>query len=69
MSFSLLNLLLHEEDLPTSALDALRRATSAPTADRPRHLHAAAQALYQDAQLDCDDARELVGLYDALPAR
>jgi len=64
MSFSLLNLLLHEEDLPTSALEALRRATAAPTADRPRHLHAAARALFEDAQLDCEDARELVGLPD-----
>lgn len=67
MSFSLLNLLLHEEDLPASALEALRRATSAPTTERPRHLQAAAQALYEDAQLDCDDARELVGLYDIWP--
>ena len=69
MSFSLLNLLLHEEDLPASALDALRRATSAPTDERSRHLQAAAKALFHDAQLDCDDARELVGLYDIVPAR
>ena len=69
MSFSLLNLLLHEEDLPASALDALRRATSAPTDERPRHLHAAARALSHDAQLDCDDALELVGLSDLVPAR
>lgn len=62
MSFSLVNLLLHEEDLPASALDALRKATAAPAAERPRHLHAAAHALYEDAQLDRDDARELVGL-------
>ena len=64
MSFSLLHLLLHEEDVPASARLALRKASSAPDGERRHHLHAAAHALYHDAMIDCDDARELVGLTD-----
>lgn len=62
MSFSLVPLLLHDTDLPRSVLAALRRAAAAPLADRHRYLEAAAHALYVDAALGCDDARELVGL-------
>lgn len=62
MSLSLLPLLLHEEDVPVTAQAALRRASTASNADRRIHLEAAARALYLDAHIDCDDARELVGL-------
>ena len=62
MTLSLLPLLLHEADLPASVRDALRSAAKAPETERRRHLEAAARALYRDAALDCDDARELVGL-------
>lgn len=62
MSLSLVSLLLHEEDVPPTALLALRKASSAPDGERRLYLEAAAKALYRDAHLDCDDARELVGL-------
>jgi hypothetical protein len=62
MSLSLLPLLIHEEDVPASARAALREATAAPLEQRPALLEVAARSLYRDAHLDCDDARELVGL-------
>jgi len=62
MSFSLLPLLLHEEDVPASARAALLEAVRAPAPERTAHLEAAARALYHEAHLECDDARELVGL-------
>lgn len=62
MSFSMLSLLLHEEDVPAAARDALREAAHAPAPERRAHLEAAAEALYRDAHLECADARELVGL-------
>jgi hypothetical protein len=61
MTFSLLPLLLHE-DVPASVLVELRKASAVPDGERRTHLEAAAKALYRDAHLDCDDARELVGL-------
>lgn len=64
MSFSLAALLLHEEDVPEPARYALRRASTAPVGVRRAYLEAAAEVLYRDAHLDCDDARELVGLSD-----
>jgi hypothetical protein len=62
MRFSLAPLLLHMEDIPDTARTALREASAAPAAERRTHLEAAARALYQDAHLDCADAKELVGL-------
>ena len=62
MSLSLLPLLIHEEDVPVSARAALREAASLPADQRPALLEQAARSLYRDAHLDCDDARELVGL-------
>jgi len=62
MSLSLLPLLIHEEDLPAMARAALREADRAPVSERQVYLEAAARSLYRDAHLDCDDARELVGL-------
>ena len=62
MSLSLLPLLLVEDGVPASARAALREANDAPPHERQLHLEAAARALYQDAHLDCADARELVGL-------
>lgn len=64
MSFSLLPLLMFEEDVPSSARAALRQAHEASAEQRPALLETAARALYRDAQLDCADARELVGLED-----
>lgn len=64
MTFSLLPLLLYEDDVPATARAALRDARSAPASKRRALLETAAQALCRDAAagLDCDDARELVGL-------
>jgi len=62
MSLSLLPLLLVEEDVPATARAALRKANLAPSEERRAYLLEAASALYREAQLDCDDARELVGL-------
>ena len=64
MSFSLLPLLIFEEDVPPVARAALREARLAPPEQRATLLATAAQALYRDANLDCADARELVGLED-----
>ena len=62
MSFSLLPLLIFEEDVPPIARAALREARQASAERRPALLETAARALYRDANLDCADARELVGL-------
>ena len=62
MSLSLLPILLHSDDVPVSARDALREASLAPADLRRAHLEAAARALLREADLDCADACELVGL-------
>jgi hypothetical protein len=63
MSFSLASLLMVEEDVPATVRAALRAASRAPARERRLHLQAAARALNLEAQLDCDDAKELVGLH------
>jgi hypothetical protein len=62
MTFSLLPLLVHEDDVPLTARAALRRANDAPAKARRVYLELAALSLTRDANLDCEDARELVGL-------
>ncbi len=62
MSLSLLPLLIHSDDVPASARDALRAASAMPAHQRRPHLEAAARALHHEFALDCADARELVGL-------
>ncbi|HUJ62773.1 MAG TPA: hypothetical protein VLX92_29930 [Kofleriaceae bacterium] len=62
MTLSLVPLLVHETDVPVVARAALRRASNAPSRLRRAYLEVAARSLARDAQLDCDDARELVGL-------
>jgi hypothetical protein len=64
MSLSLLPLLVVEEDVPVSARAALREASRASDSERRTHLETAARALYREADLDCADARELVGLVE-----
>jgi hypothetical protein len=65
MSFSIAPLLLHSDHVPAGARDALRAAYEAPPAERARHLESAARILYNEVELDCSDARELVGLDSA----
>ena len=62
MSLSLASLLLVEDDVPARARAELHAAHLAPPAERRLHLEAAARSLYAEANLDCADARELVGL-------
>jgi hypothetical protein len=65
MSFSLTSLLMFEEDVPLAARRALRAASYAPVRERRAYLEVAARALSSEAQLDCADACELVGLAGA----
>jgi hypothetical protein len=62
MAMSLATLLIHDDDVPAGARAALRDAAAAPASDRRALLEAAARALHHDADVDCADARELVGL-------
>jgi hypothetical protein len=62
MSFSLASLLMVEEDVPVTVRAALRAASRAPASERRLHLEAAVRALKHETNLDCDDAKELVGL-------
>jgi hypothetical protein len=58
------NLLLHTEDVPPAARAALASAMAAPAELRLDNLFAAAVILHRELGLDCEDARELVGLDD-----
>ena len=62
MKFSVAPLLLHSEQVPASARMALRTAHELPLEERQPLLESAARILYQELDLDCSDARELVGL-------
>lgn len=57
-------LLLHSDDVPLAARVALTSALSAPADERYLGLAEAARILHYDVGLDCEDARELVGLAD-----
>lgn len=56
------SLLLHSEDVPASAREALASALEGPDDERCEGLLAAAVILHREVGLDCSDARELVGL-------
>ena len=62
MTFSIASLLLHSEQVPARARAALRAARDLPADQRRQQLESAASILYQELDLDCRDARELVGL-------
>jgi len=62
MSFSMVPLLVHSAEVPSSAKSALRAASEAAPSSKRAHLASAARILYAEAGLDCADARELVGL-------
>lgn len=55
---------MHSPDLPPSVREALRAAFRASDDERDEHLVAAARILNQQLAVDCNDARELVGLGD-----
>ena len=62
MSFSMAPLLMHSPDLPSTVRDELRAAFAAVPAQRTTHLVAAARMIHAELDLECRDARELVGL-------
>jgi hypothetical protein len=68
MSFSLAPLLLHRDDVPAAARRALLAASAATVDERAPHLESAARILHHELDLDCMDARELVGLRSRGPA-
>ena len=62
MAFDLSPLLIHSESVPPEAREQLKNASLAAPPDRAAALEAVARTLYRAAELDCADARELVGL-------
>jgi hypothetical protein len=56
------SLLVHDELVPTSVRDALRRALSAPAHEQRAGLMSAASLLARETGIECDDVKELVGL-------
>jgi hypothetical protein len=64
------HLLIHSEDVPASARAALASAHQGPAEQRCESLLEAATILHREVGLDCNDARELVGLvtFDCGPA-
>jgi hypothetical protein len=62
MRFSVAPLLIHSDAVPAEARDALLAASDASLEDKTRALELAARVIYHETDLDCQDARELVGL-------
>jgi hypothetical protein len=62
MSLSMTSILMHSEQVPAEARDAIRAAHEAAPEQRGAQLVSAARILHQEMGLDCRDARELVGL-------
>jgi hypothetical protein len=62
MSLSMAPLLMHSEQVPAEARDAIRAAYDAPEQHRTARLEAAARVLHRATGLECSDVRELVGL-------
>ncbi|HEV3192961.1 MAG TPA: hypothetical protein VGY54_20785 [Polyangiaceae bacterium] len=62
MGWSIAPLLLHSEQVPAEARDAIRSAYEAPPERRSAKLEAAARILHDEIGLGCRDALELVGL-------
>jgi hypothetical protein len=64
MPLSMAPLLMHSEQVPTEAREAIRAAYEAPAQQRSASLEAAARVLHDTTGLECSDVRELVGLPD-----
>jgi hypothetical protein len=62
MSLSMAPLLMHSEQVPTEARDAIRAAYEGAPQHRGAKLESAARILHRETGLDCSDVRELVGL-------
>jgi hypothetical protein len=68
MALSVAPLLLHSDSIPEGARLALRDAFARPEDERPALLANVARILYREADLDCSDALELLGLSSDLDA-
>ena len=64
-TFTLAPLLVHSHAVPWAAREALKAARIAAPEQREAELESAARVLYRETELDCTDARELVGLAPA----
>jgi len=62
MSLSMAQLLIHSEQVPAEAREALRAAYEGLPQNRGSRLASAARVLYEATDLECSDIRELVGL-------
>jgi hypothetical protein len=62
MALSMAHLLIHSDSVPTGARNALREAIQASPENQGALLESAARILYTATDLECGDARELVGL-------
>lgn len=62
MSLSMAPLLMHSDQIPSEARDAIRAAYDSPPALRVARLESAARVLHHTTGLECADVRELVGL-------
>lgn len=62
MRFSVAPLLIHSDAVPAEARDALLAASDASLEEKIRALELAARVIHDETELDCRDARELVGL-------
>jgi hypothetical protein len=62
MSLSIARMLMSSRDVPDAARDELRAAFAGDAERRDGHLAAAARLLHDELELECSDARELVGL-------
>jgi len=62
MAFTMSTLLVHNEQVPDAARKALQAADAATPSQRGPLLASAARILYDQTDLDCEDALELVGL-------
>jgi len=62
MSFTMVPLLMHSDAVPRVARDALRAAFAAPPERRDAELLSAVRVLYRETDLDCSEAKDLVGL-------
>jgi hypothetical protein len=63
MIFSMAPLLMHSEQIPKEARDAIRAAYEGLPEHRSTRLESAARVLHQATGLECGDVRELVGLF------
>ena len=62
MGFTMASLLMNSDSVPREAREALRKAWLGPQEHRAAQLESAARVLYRDTELDCEEARDLVGL-------